>query len=169
MLHALPFTTFGEIAALGLGVEIHCPSCRRVTKIDPADEALRDRPFAVTKFRCTGTRDIGSAHPLRPCQQLGHIHITPPDAERIRPGQSIPWCSIACPRYVPCWEIDQAPRDQPPWNGIWAQSGARLACPTCRSVLNTTGHGGDSIPFTDDYERRPTGAPLPCGKYCAAE
>ena len=33
----------------------------RVTKIEPADERLRDRPFAVTRFRCTGTRDMGSA------------------------------------------------------------------------------------------------------------
>jgi hypothetical protein len=57
-------------------------------------------------------RDFGSAHPLRPCEQLGHIHVTPPDAERIRPGLSIPWCSIACPRCVPAWQIDQAPRDQ---------------------------------------------------------
>jgi hypothetical protein len=161
MLHALPFTTFREIAVLGFGVEIHCPSCYRVTKIDPADQRLRDRPFAVTRFRCTGMRDLGSAHPLRPCQQLGHIHVTPPDAERIRPGRSIPWCSIACHRCVPVWQIDQAPKHLPPWNVILAKSGARLACPTCRSVLNTTWHGGDGIPFTDGYDRRPTGAGRP--------
>jgi hypothetical protein len=153
MLHALPFTTFDELAALGLEVEIRCPSCYRVTKIDPADERLRDRPFTVTRFRCAGMRDYGFAHPRRPCEGLGHVHIRPPDATRIRPGQAIPWCSIACPRCVPYWEIDQAPRDQPPWQAIWAQPGARLACPTCRSVLTTVWHGGDGIPFTDGYHR----------------
>ena len=82
MLHALPFTTFGEIAVLGLEVEIRCPSCCRVTKIDPADERLRDRPFTVTRFVCTGLRDFGFAHPKRPCDSLGHIHVRPPDAVR---------------------------------------------------------------------------------------
>jgi hypothetical protein len=27
MLHALPFNTFGEVAALGLEVQVYCPSC----------------------------------------------------------------------------------------------------------------------------------------------
>jgi hypothetical protein len=161
MLRALPFKTFGEIAVLGRGVEIHCPSCYRVTKIDPADERLRDRPFAVTRFRCTGMRDFGSAHALRPCEQLGHIHITPSDTDRIRPGRSIPWCSISRPRCVPVWRIDQAPKHLPPWKVIWAHRSARLACPTCRAVLNTVWRGGDGIPFTDGYDRRPTGAGRP--------
>jgi hypothetical protein len=50
MLPALPFTTFGEIAVLCLEVEIPCPSCYHVTKIDPADDRLRDRPFTGTRF-----------------------------------------------------------------------------------------------------------------------
>jgi hypothetical protein len=35
-LHWLPFTTFGEIAALGFEAEVHCSSCSRQTKVDPA-------------------------------------------------------------------------------------------------------------------------------------
>jgi hypothetical protein len=35
-LHWLPFTTFGEIAALGFEAEVHCSSCYRQTKVDPA-------------------------------------------------------------------------------------------------------------------------------------
>jgi hypothetical protein len=45
------------------------------------------------------------------------------------------------------------------WQAIWAQPGVRLACPACRSVLNTTWRGGDGIPYTDGYHRgggRPT-------------
>jgi ribosomal protein S27E len=145
MLHAL-FKTFGELAAHGLEVEVRCPGCYRVAKIDRADDRLHDRPFAGARFNCTGMRDFGSAHLPRPSLQLGHIHIRQPDTTRIRPDQAIPWCSIACPRCVPCWEIDQAPRDQPPWQAIWAHPGARLACPTCRSVLTRSWSGGDGIP-----------------------
>jgi hypothetical protein len=37
MFHPLPFTTFGEIAALGFEIEVHCSSCYRQTKVDPAE------------------------------------------------------------------------------------------------------------------------------------
>jgi hypothetical protein len=64
MLHALPFTTFGEIAALGFEIEVHCSSCYRQTKVDPADRRLSDRVFAAAPFRCSGVRDQGFAVPL---------------------------------------------------------------------------------------------------------
>jgi hypothetical protein len=35
MLHALPFTTFGEAAALGLKSHVYCPSCYRTCPVDP--------------------------------------------------------------------------------------------------------------------------------------
>jgi hypothetical protein len=53
-LHRLPFTTFGEIAAFGLEVEVHCSSCYRQTKVDPADRRSNDRVFAAAPFRCSG-------------------------------------------------------------------------------------------------------------------
>jgi hypothetical protein len=84
MLRALPFITFGEVSVLGLEVEVYCPGCHRVAKIDATDERLRDGRFAGARFTCTGTRDIGSAFPPRPCQQLGHIHIKPVAKDRIR-------------------------------------------------------------------------------------
>jgi hypothetical protein len=65
-LHRLPFTTFGDIAALGLEAEVHCSSCYRQTKVDPADRRLSDRVFAETPFRC-GMRDQGFAVPLQAC------------------------------------------------------------------------------------------------------
>jgi len=67
-LHPLPFTTFGEIAALGLEAEVHCSSCYRQTKVDPADRGLSDRVFAAAPFRCSGMRDCGFAVPLQPCR-----------------------------------------------------------------------------------------------------
>jgi hypothetical protein len=65
MLHPLPFTTFGEIAALGLEAEVHCSSCYRQTKVDLADRRLHDRVFAAAPFRCSGMRDHGFAAPLQ--------------------------------------------------------------------------------------------------------
>jgi transposase-like protein len=52
MLHALPFTTFGEAAALGLEAHVYCPSCFRTRPVDPTADHLRDRCFATTRFRC---------------------------------------------------------------------------------------------------------------------
>ena len=40
MLRELPFRTFGEIAVLGLEVEVHCLGCYREVNLDPADEQL---------------------------------------------------------------------------------------------------------------------------------
>ena len=64
-LHPLPFTTFGEIAALGLEAKVHCASCYRQTKVDMADRRLNDRIFAAVPFRCHGMRDRGFAVPLQ--------------------------------------------------------------------------------------------------------
>jgi hypothetical protein len=50
MLHALPFTTFGEGAALGLEAHVCCPSCNRSCPVDPTADRLRDRCFARTRF-----------------------------------------------------------------------------------------------------------------------
>jgi 2-haloacid dehalogenase len=39
-LHPLPFTTFGEIAALGLKATVHCSACYEHRPIDPTVEML---------------------------------------------------------------------------------------------------------------------------------
>jgi hypothetical protein len=51
MLHALPFTMFGEIAALGFKAKVDCPGCYEHRSI--ATEHVRDRCFATTRFRRT--------------------------------------------------------------------------------------------------------------------
>jgi hypothetical protein len=35
MLHALPFTTFGELTALRLKAKVYCPSCHDQRAINP--------------------------------------------------------------------------------------------------------------------------------------
>jgi hypothetical protein len=136
----LPFTTFGEIAALGLGVEIRCPTCYRITKIDPSDEALRDRPAtlpAPRRYLCDAVE-----RPARPVDPLWQHRM---------------------PRCVPVWEIKQARRDRPPWRDIFGRRGARLACPICRAVLATSWSGGPGMPHTDGYERRSLQPPTDAG------
>jgi len=45
MLHPLPFTTFGEIAALRLKTRVYCSACYEHRPIDPAAE----RPICTTE------------------------------------------------------------------------------------------------------------------------
>jgi hypothetical protein len=119
MLCAFPFCTFDEIAALGLEVVIECPTCyRKRGPIDLADERLSGRRFTDVRFACTGKRNLGTAFPPRPFGGSGHFCIRPPARDVIRPGQSIPWCEIACPRCVPCWEVAQAAKYLPPWKAL---------------------------------------------------
>jgi hypothetical protein len=94
---------------------VYCPSCYRERgPIELADERLRGRLFVGTRFVCSATRSYDSAVAPRPCGSLGHIIIRPPARDRIPPGRSIPWCSISCPRCVPCWEISQVRLDRHP-------------------------------------------------------
>jgi hypothetical protein len=154
MPRAFPFRTFDEIAALGLEVSVYCSSCYRERgPIDLTDARLRGKPFAGTRFVCSSIRRYGSAAPPRACGTLGHLIIRPPARDRIPPGRSIPWCSISCPRCVPCWEVNQAAKHLPPWDKIWTEPGVRLACPACRSTLTTSWQGGDGIPYTDGNKR----------------
>src|SRR5258707_12491831 len=76
-LHRLPFTTFGEIAALGFEIEVHCSSCYRQTKVDPADRRLSYRVFAPPPCPCSGMRYHSSARPLQPCKAPRFVHIHP--------------------------------------------------------------------------------------------
>jgi len=73
MLYALPFTTFGEIAALGFKARVYCPGFYEHRPIDLAAEHLRDRCFATTRFRCTKIRYTGDI-----CGCHGSVEIRPP-------------------------------------------------------------------------------------------
>jgi hypothetical protein len=154
MLRAFPFQTFDEIAGLGLEVTIYCPNCyRTVGPIDLADERLRGRRFNDGPFTSSAMRQVGYAHTPRSCGCTGMLSIRPPSRDFIPPDRAVPWCSIACPRCVPPWEVNQAARHLPPWKNIWTEPGVRLACPACRSPVTTTWHGSPGIPRTDGFRR----------------
>jgi hypothetical protein len=72
MLRPLPFTTFGEMAALGLNAKVYCPSCYEHRPINPTAEHLRVRCFATTRFRCTKIRYTGNV-----CCCAGSVAIEP--------------------------------------------------------------------------------------------
>jgi len=81
-LHPLPFHDGPpRIAALGFKIEVHCSSCYRQTKLDPADRRVSDRVFASTPFRCSGNaRPRAFAVPLQPCRAPGLVYIKPAGA-----------------------------------------------------------------------------------------
>jgi hypothetical protein len=138
-LHWLPFTTFGEIAALGFEIEVHCSSCYRQTKVDPADRRLNDRVFAAAPFRCSGLRDHGFAVPLQPCGAPGFVYIKP--AVRLPVGGEVTLIFLCCPRCVPPWFIEHMPADRPPWLRVGWGPDDRYRCPACRGRIDWRFHG----------------------------
>jgi hypothetical protein len=125
MLYPLPFTTFGEIAALGLEAEVHCSSCYRQTKV--ADRRLTDRVFAAAPLRCSGMRDHGFAVPLQPCRAPGFLYIK--SAVRLPVGGEVTLIFLSCSRCVPPWFIEHMPADRPPWLRAGWGPDDRYHCP----------------------------------------
>ena len=146
MLHALPFKTFGEIAALGLEIEVHCSSCYRQTKVDLADRRLNDRVFAAAPFRCSGMRDRGFAVPLQPCRAPGFVYIKP--AVLLPVGGEVTLIFLSCPRCVPPWFIEHMPADRPPFpRAGWGPDDAIVARPAEAGSIgvSTAQRGGRRI------------------------
>ena len=134
-------------------VHVYCPRCyRNVGPIDLGDERLRGRSFVSARFVCGQARRIYN-DARQVCGCLGHVIVRPRPTDFIPPNKAIPWCSISCPRCVPTWEVSQAAKHLPPWNGIWTKPDVRLACPACRSVLTTSWSGLNGIPHTDGYRK----------------
>jgi hypothetical protein len=95
MLRALPFTTFGEAAALGLEAHVYCPSCYTTRQLDPMTDNLRGRSFAGARFRCTNIHWTGNT-----CGGPGTVTIRP--AELLPVGGDVRiaflWCDRCSPR-----------------------------------------------------------------------
>lgn len=141
----LPFSTFGEIAALGLDVHVWCCSCWHRKQIDPADARWSARIFAGARFRCSGTHAFGGA-----CNGPGALSIKP--REPIRAGSAIEHATLHCPRCLPYWEINDVRFGVAPWPDL--HRGERFRCPGCRDLLSMTFHGGPGIPGTDRFHER---------------
>jgi hypothetical protein len=140
MLHALPFRTFGEIAALGLELKVHCSSCSREVELDPTDERLRHRCFAGARLRCTAIIQRYTAHPPHTCGQPGNVYIRP--RERLQVGGSVALAFLFCRRCAPYgWQIDHVQLDQPPWAATRLGPDDRFRCPACRGRVDWQIHG----------------------------
>jgi hypothetical protein len=95
----LPFTTFGEIAALGLKATVYCSGCYEHRPIEPAAENLRDRCFATTRFRCNKIRYTGAV-----CGCSGSVVIKP--AMLLPVGGEDTLAFLYCSTCEPSWEIN---------------------------------------------------------------
>ena len=87
-LHPLPFTTFGELEALGLKATVYCSRCYEHRPIDPAADHLRDRCFVTTRFKCTKVRYTGDV-----CGCIGSVPIQPTVLLPIGGKDTSPFCS----------------------------------------------------------------------------
>ena len=134
MLHPLPFSTFGQIAALGLEVGVYCPGCFAERRIDPASEALRDRCFATIRFRCSRSRWNGLT-----CNAAGSVTIRP--RELLKVGDPITLTFLFCNDCVPPWDIKRVQLDKPPWLIEGWKTGDRFQCPGCRGPVSWHIHG----------------------------
>jgi hypothetical protein len=104
----LPFTTFGETAALGLKATVYCSRCYQHRPIDPAADLLRDRCFATTRFRCCEIRYTGDV-----CGCLGSVAIKP-----CRSVAKTRWPSCSASRVSRRGRFNHVPIDQPPWSVV---------------------------------------------------
>ena len=125
MLRALPFSTFGEIAALGLEVDVYCARCRAFRRLDLCNERLCHRCFAGAPFRCWR------------CGGPGFPKVRP--AELMPVGGAVTLAYLFCRRCA--WEIDQAQLDRPPWSVSDLKSGDRFRCPGCSGRVDWHIHG----------------------------
>jgi hypothetical protein len=130
----LPFTTFGEIAALGLKATVYCSRCYQHRPIDPAAEHLRDRCFATARFRCCEIRYTGGV-----CGCLGSVAIKP--SVLLPVGGKDTLAFLFCVTCEPSWEINHVPIDQPPWSVVDRQSNDRFRCPGCGKAAAWRIHG----------------------------
>jgi len=121
MLHPLPFTTFGEIAALGLKATVYCSTCHEHRPIDPAAGHLRDRCFATTRFRCTEIRYTRNV-----CGSPGSAEIEPSVLLQVGGADTVAF--LSCSTCLPSWEIKYVPIDKPPWSVVDREGSDRFKC-----------------------------------------
>ncbi len=121
----LPFSTFGEILAHGLKVEVWCTRCK---SWGPADLSGRHGlRFAGARFRCK-------------CSGFGCPSLRPATPVQFAPGDMI--TDLYCGGCVPPWEIRDVRLDRP-------QHGHR--CAAADPTTDHRCHGG--LPLSHSGER----------------
>ena len=134
MLRALPFKTFGEIAALGFKATVYCSRCYEHRPIDLAAKHLCERCFATTRFRCTKIRYTGSV-----CGSSGSVEIEP--FVLLPVGGEDTLAFLFCGTCLPSWEIKHVPIDRAPWSVVNHKGNDRFKCPGCRKAVAWRIHG----------------------------
>jgi hypothetical protein len=148
-LHPLPFTTFEEIAALGLELHVHCPSCHATRRLTIECQPWRDRRFATARFRCRAVswrREI--------CDSPGAVQVRP--AKLLPIGGAVTLAFLFRRRCT--WSIDRVQLDQPPWSTARMASGDRYCCPACGGRVNWHIHGPTWCP---DYSENAAASKVP--------
>lgn len=130
-LKAMPFATFGELAGLGLVLEIWCSTCKSSRPVTIGDR-IAARPFGRARFTCSAAHYDGVV-----CGGLGHPHIMP----AVPIGRGVAFVSLACPRCVPPWSASPVELDRPPWSNAPIDIGTeRYRCPACGGQVVATFH-----------------------------
>ena len=134
----LPFTTFGEIAALGFEAQVYCIGCKQWGQIEATGPRWSNRRFAGARLRCTRLRYDGSA-----CRSAGQLSMRPADGTAPIVGQQ--YADLSCVHCVPPREIRDVRFDHPPW------SAGRFKCPGCRRLVMMASRvvGEGPTPSTD--------------------
>jgi hypothetical protein len=130
-LKPMPFATFGELARLGLVLEVWCSTCKRSRPVT-IDEHLAARRFGRARFTCSAAHYDGVV-----CGGLGHPHIVP--AVPIERG--VAFVSLTCPRCVRPWSASPVALDRPPWSNAPIDTATeRYRCPACGGQVVATFH-----------------------------
>ena len=131
-LKAMPFVTFGELAGLGLVLEVWCSTCKSSRSVAVGDGWASFR-FGRGRFACAAVRHDGVV-----CGGLGHPHIVP-----LAPiDKGVAFVSLNCPRCVPPWSASPVELDRPPWSAAPIDMAAeRYRCPACGGQVRATFHG----------------------------
>jgi len=134
-LRAMPFTTFGELSALGLALEVWCAGCKSRRPVG-IGERLAGRRFGRARFICEG-----QCHDGTPCGGFGHPVVVPVVAVDRARG----FVSMSCGRCLPPWEANDVQLDRPPWSAAPIDaSRERYRCPGCGGQVHGVFHRGGS-------------------------
>jgi len=131
-LRPMPFTTFGELPALGLALSVHCPGCHAKVPVEIGDRLARHR-WGRVRFTCSRTRYTGN-----PCRSRGHLYLKP--VEEMAPDE--PFVSMECGCDITPWFANGVHLGRPPWSTAPIDASTeRYRCPACGGQVRTTFHG----------------------------
>jgi hypothetical protein len=131
-LKAMPFATFGELAPLGLVLEVWCSTCKNSRSVT-IGEGLAARRFGRGRFTCRAQRHDG-----RVCGGSGHPQIVP----AVPIDRGAVFVSLNCQRCVPPWSASPIELDRQPWTKAPIDTGAeRYRCPACGGRVRMTFYG----------------------------